>query len=63
MLASLLLEALFRRRVEACVQGALAEEFFHHYNQTGDLCMTLQHGVEFDEYFPLLVVGRRKYIS
>src|ERR1700731_461628 len=23
------------------------EEFFHHYNQTGDLCMTLQHGVEF----------------
>src|SRR2546425_13345651 len=27
------------------------EEFFHYYNQTGDLCMTLQHGVEFEEYY------------
>ena len=27
------------------------DEFFHFYNQTGDLCMTLQHGVEFEEYF------------
>src|ERR1700720_3478563 len=34
------------------------EEFFHHYNQTGDLCMTLQHGVEFDEYFRCYVVGQ-----
>ena len=24
------------------------EEFFQHYNQTGELCMTLQRGVEFD---------------
>jgi hypothetical protein len=36
------------------------EEFFHHYNQTGDLCMTLQHGVEFDEYFRCYVVGQEK---
>jgi hypothetical protein len=34
------------------------EEFFHHYNQTGDLCMTLQHGVEFKEYFRCYVVGQ-----
>jgi len=36
------------------------EEFFHHYNQTGDLCMTLQHGVEFREYFRCYVVGQEK---
>ena len=36
------------------------EEFFHHYNQTGDLCMTLQHGVEFNEYFRCYVVGQEK---
>jgi hypothetical protein len=36
------------------------EEFFHHYNQTGDLCMTLQHGVEFDEYYRCYVVGQEK---
>jgi glutathione synthase/RimK-type ligase-like ATP-grasp enzyme len=36
------------------------EEFFHHYNQTGDLCMTLQHGVEFDQYFRCYVVGQEK---
>jgi glutathione synthase/RimK-type ligase-like ATP-grasp enzyme len=34
------------------------EEFFYHYNQTGDLCMTLQHGVEFKEYFRCYVVGQ-----
>src|SRR5262252_6983786 len=34
------------------------EEFFHYYNQTGDLCMTLQHGVEFKEYFRCYVVGQ-----
>jgi glutathione synthase/RimK-type ligase-like ATP-grasp enzyme len=33
------------------------EEFFHYYNQTGDLCMTLQHGVEFEEYYRCYVVG------
>lgn len=36
------------------------EEFFHYYNQTGDLCMTLQHGVEFDDYFRCYVVGQEK---
>jgi glutathione synthase/RimK-type ligase-like ATP-grasp enzyme len=34
------------------------EEFFHYYNQTGDLCMTLQHGVEFEEYFRCYVIGQ-----
>ncbi|MFZ3263511.1 MAG: hypothetical protein WA172_05890, partial [Terriglobales bacterium] len=36
------------------------EEFFHHYNQTGDLCMTLQHGVEFEDYYRCYVVGQEK---
>jgi len=36
------------------------EEFFHHYNQTGRLCMTLQHGVEFEEYYRCYVVGQEK---
>jgi glutathione synthase/RimK-type ligase-like ATP-grasp enzyme len=36
------------------------EEFFHFYNQTGDLCMTLQHGVEFKEYFRCYVVGQEQ---
>jgi glutathione synthase/RimK-type ligase-like ATP-grasp enzyme len=36
------------------------EEFFHHYNQTGDLCMTLQRGVAFEEYFRCYVVGQEK---
>src|ERR1700689_2559337 len=36
------------------------EEFFHQYNQTGDLCMTLQHGVEFEEYYRCYVVGQEK---
>jgi glutathione synthase/RimK-type ligase-like ATP-grasp enzyme len=34
------------------------EELFHYYNQTGDLCMTLQHGVEFEEYYRCYVVGQ-----
>ena len=37
-----------------------AEEFFNSYNQTGDLCMTLQHGVEFDDYYRCYVVGQEK---
>src|SRR5271168_955836 len=36
------------------------DEFFHHYNQTGDMCMTLQHGVEFKEYFRCYVVGQEE---
>jgi hypothetical protein len=35
-------------------------EFFQYYNQTGDLCMTLQHGVEFKEYFRCYVVVQEK---
>lgn len=38
------------------------DEFFHHYNQTGDLCMTLQHGVEFKEYFRCYVIGQEKVL-
>jgi glutathione synthase/RimK-type ligase-like ATP-grasp enzyme len=36
------------------------EEFFNHYNQTGDLCMTLQRGVNFEEYFRCYVMGQEK---
>jgi glutathione synthase/RimK-type ligase-like ATP-grasp enzyme len=36
------------------------EEFFQNYNQTGDLCMTLQHGVEFEDYYRCYVVGQEK---
>jgi len=36
------------------------EEFFHHYNETGTLCMTLQRGVNFEEYFRCYVVGQEK---
>src|SRR5436305_272894 len=36
------------------------EEFFQHYNQTGDLCMTLQHGVEFAASSRCYVVGQAK---
>jgi hypothetical protein len=35
------------------------EEFFHSYAQTGDLCMTLQEGIEFDDYFRCYVVGQK----
>ncbi len=36
------------------------DEFFHAYDQTGSLCMTLQSAVEFDEYFRCYVVGQEK---
>ena len=36
------------------------EEFYHAYDQTGSLCMTLQTAVEFDEYFRCYVVGQEK---
>ncbi len=36
------------------------EELFQYYNQTGDLCMTLQRGVEFEEYYRCYVVGQEK---
>jgi hypothetical protein len=34
------------------------EGFFHAYNQTRDLCMTLQAAVNFKEYFRCYVVGQ-----
>lgn len=36
------------------------EEFFSCYDQTGDLCMTLQQAINFDEYFRCYAVGREK---
>ncbi|MEZ5316156.1 MAG: hypothetical protein R2752_02030 [Vicinamibacterales bacterium] len=35
------------------------EEFFHAYDQSRDLCMTLQRAVNFREYFRCYVVGQR----
>jgi len=36
------------------------DEFFRYYDGTGDLCMTLQAAVNFDEYFRCYVVGQEK---
>lgn len=36
------------------------DEFFGAYNDTGDLCMTLQEGIEFDDYFRCYVIGQEK---
>jgi hypothetical protein len=36
------------------------DEFFKCYNETGNLCMTLQRSVEFTEYFRCYVVGQEK---
>jgi hypothetical protein len=36
------------------------DEFFRAYDETGDLCMTLQQGIEFTDYFRCYVVGREK---
>jgi len=36
------------------------EELYHAYNQTGDLCMTLQQGIEFEEYYRCYVIGQEK---
>ncbi|MBI4902966.1 MAG: hypothetical protein HY820_04980 [Acidobacteria bacterium] len=35
------------------------EEFFAAYHDTGDLCMTLQEGIEFDDYFRCYVINRK----
>ena len=35
------------------------EEFFAAYEQTGDLCMTPQQGIEFDDYFRCYVIGQQ----
>jgi hypothetical protein len=37
-----------------------AEQFFGAYDQTGDLCMTLQAAVNFKEYFRCYVVGQQE---
>jgi hypothetical protein len=36
------------------------DEFFAAYDQTGDLCMTLQSSVEFEDYFRCYVIGQEK---
>ena len=36
------------------------EELFERYNETGSLCMTLQRGVEFEEYFRCYVIGQER---
>ncbi len=36
------------------------EELFRAYDESGDLCMTLQQSIEFDEYFRCYVVGQSK---
>src|SRR5260221_188630 len=36
------------------------DEFFAAYDQTGDLCMTLQQGIDFNEYFRCYVIGPGK---
>ena len=36
------------------------QEFFAAYDQTGDLCMTLQKAVNFTEYFRCYVIGQEK---
>ncbi|MBC8044049.1 MAG: hypothetical protein IAF08_11470 [Rhizobacter sp.] len=36
-----------------------ADEFFEKYNQTGDLCMVLQEGIEFTEYYRCYCVGKK----
>ena len=36
------------------------EELFERYNETGSLCMTLQRGVEFDDYYRCYVIGQEK---
>lgn len=35
-------------------------EFFRAYDETGDLCMTLQEGINFQEYFRCYVVGQQR---
>jgi len=37
-----------------------AEEFFRAYDQTGELCMTLQEGIEFESYYRCYVIGQEK---
>ena len=43
-------QASQRRRVEARLQVHNPQEFFDAYDETGDLVMTLQQGIEFEDY-------------
>ncbi len=36
------------------------EEFFRAYDETGVLCMTLQEGIEFDDYYRCYVIGQEQ---
>jgi len=38
------------------------EELWHVYNQTGKLCMTLQEGIEFDQFVRCYCVGQEKVL-
>lgn len=38
------------------------DEFFQAYDRTGDLCMTLQSSVEFEDYFRCYVVGLKNVL-
>lgn len=36
------------------------QEFFRAYDETGDLCMTLQQAIDFQQYFRCYVVGQKQ---
>jgi glutathione synthase/RimK-type ligase-like ATP-grasp enzyme len=36
------------------------EELYRAYDETGDLCMTLQQAIDFDQYFRCYVVGQQR---
>ena len=38
------------------------EQLWYEYNQTGTLCMTLQEGIEFDQFVRCYCVGRKKVL-
>jgi Glutathione synthase/Ribosomal protein S6 modification enzyme (glutaminyl transferase) len=38
------------------------EELWHEYNQTGTLCMTLQEGIEYDQFVRCYCVGKEKVL-
>ena len=38
------------------------EQLWYEYNQTGTLCMTLQEGIEFDQFVRCYCVGREKVL-
>ncbi len=37
------------------------QEFFEAYHKTGDICMTLQAGVEFTEYYRCYAIGKKYF--